>query len=166
MAIREIREMQPADYQAVRAIYLEGIATHNATFETEAPEWLVWDADHLPFGRLVAVDEQGRITGWTALTKVSSRCVYEGVAEISVYVAEQARGEGVGKHLLEQLVAISEQHGIWTLQAGILKENVASQKLHEGCGFRIVGVRERLGRMNGVWRDVVLMERRSSVVGQ
>jgi L-amino acid N-acyltransferase YncA len=158
-----IEPMQPADWPAVRTIYLEGIATGNATFETEAPEWERWDASHLPVCRLVA-RRDGQVVGWAALSPVSGRCAYGGVAEVSVYVAAAARGQGIGNALLAALVAESERAGLWTLQAGIFPENVASLALHKACGFREVGRRERIGQMHGVWRDTVLMERRSKVV--
>jgi L-amino acid N-acyltransferase YncA len=161
-----IEPLRPEDWPAVRAIYLEGIATGNATFEQTAPEWEKWDAAHLPAARIVARSGAGDVLGWAALSGVSSRCVYAGVAEVSVYVAERARGRGVGRELLARLIADSETEGIWTLQAGIFPENVASIALHERAGFRIVGRRERLGQMHGRWRDVVLMERRSEVAGQ
>jgi L-amino acid N-acyltransferase YncA len=148
----------------VRAIYTEGIATGDATFETDAPGWAAWDDAHLPFGRLVA-RSGGSVIGWAALSPVSSRCVYAGVAEVSVYVAASARGKGAGRLLLNELVEQSEGNGVWTLQAGILPENTASLAIHKGCGFREVGRRERLGQLNGVWRDVVLLERRSRTVG-
>ncbi len=159
-----LRPMTAADWPFVRAIYEQGIATGDATFETAAPDWAAWDAAHLPGGRLVA-RLASEVTGWAALTPVSGRCVYAGVAEVSVYVAESARGRGIGRALLGALVTESERLGLWTLQAGILSENEASIALHTACGFRIVGVRERLGQRDGVWRDVVLMERRSAVVG-
>lgn len=154
--------MTAGDWPAVRTIYLEGITTGNATFETAAPEWEGWDAAHMTGCRVVA-RFNGAIAGWAALAPVSGRCVYAGVAEVSVYVAERMRGRKIGQRLLTSLVEESEKHGIWTLQAGIFPENTASIKIHERCGFRVVGVREKLGRMNGVWRDVVLMERRSCV---
>ncbi|MBI5670266.1 MAG: N-acetyltransferase family protein [Chloroflexi bacterium] len=156
--------MRPEDWPDVRAIYEAGIATRNATFETAVPEWQQWDAAHLKDCRLVA-RANGQVVGWAALSPVSSRCVYGGVAEVSVYVAESAWGQGVGKSLLNMLVAESERCGLWTLQAGILRENNASITLHERCGFRVVGYREKLGQLDGVWRDVVLMERRSRVAG-
>jgi len=155
-----IGPMAAADWPAVRAIYLEGIATGNATFETEAPSWERWDAAHLPHCRLAA-REAGAMLGWAAISAVSSRCVYRGVAEVSVYVAERARGRGVGRALLEALVRESERQGIWTLQAGIFPENEASLELHRRCGFRVVGRRERIGELAGQWRDVLLLERRA-----
>jgi phosphinothricin acetyltransferase len=161
-----IEAMRPDHWPAVRAIYLEGIATGNATFEQSAPEWEQWDAHHLPGARIVARFESGDIVGWAALSAVSSRCVYAGVAEVSIYIAERARSRGVGSKLLARLIADSESQGIWTLQAGIFPENIASIMLHQNAGFRIVGTRERIGQMRGRWRDVVLMERRSSVAGQ
>jgi L-amino acid N-acyltransferase YncA len=159
-----IRAMTADDWPAVRAIYEAGIATGNATFETAAPAWSAWDAAHLASCRLVA-DVNGEIAGWAALTKVSGRCVYAGVAEVSVYVASSMRGRGIGRQLLSDLVSESERNGLWTLQAGILAENDASIAIHQRAGFRIVGRREKLGQLNGVWRDVILLERRSTVVG-
>jgi L-amino acid N-acyltransferase YncA len=159
-----IEAMRIEDWPSVRAIYLEGIATGNATFEQTAPEWERWDAGHLQAARIVA-RSGGRVCGWAALSAVSGRCVYAGVAEVSVYVAERARGRGVGRELMARLVADSEAAGLWTLQAGIFPENTASIALHEKAGFRIVGTRERLGQMNGRWRDVVLLERRSRLAG-
>ena len=160
----EIRAMRSDDWPAVRDIYAEGIATGNATFETAVPEWMKWDSGHLKNCRLIASNSQ-QILGWAALSAVSGRRVYSGVAEVSVYVAAAARGRGVGKMLLQSLVEESEQCGIWTLQAGIFPENVASLALHKSCGFREVGRRQRLGQLAGVWRDVLLLERRSSTVG-
>jgi phosphinothricin acetyltransferase len=159
-----IEPMRENDWEQVRAIYLEGIATGHATFETEAPTWERWDAGHLTEGRLVARAGDA-VIGWAALSAVSGRCVYAGVAEVSVYVGAGHRGQGVGRALLDALVAASEGCGIWTLQAGIFPENEASLALHRHCGFREVGRRERLGQMAGAWRDVVLMERRSRVIG-
>ena len=145
--------MSPAHYAAVRAIYQEGIATGAATFETEAPGWDAWDRGHLERPRLVAL-EDGVVLGWAALSAVSDRCVYGGVAEVSVYVGAGHRGRGVGHALMSALVERSEQAGIWTLQAGIFPENTGSIALHVRHGFREVGRRERLGRLAGVWRDV------------
>jgi len=159
-----IEEMHPSDWAAVRAIYQEGIATGQATFEQSAPDWEQWNAGHLPSCRLIA-KANSHILGWAALSPVSKRQVYAGVAEVSVYIAEQSRGKGIGFKLLAALVKASEGHGIWTLQAGIFTENKASIEVHKRCGFRIVGTRERIGRMHGQWRDTVLMERRSSVTG-
>lgn len=153
--------MAPADWPAVRAIYVEGIATGNATFETEAPPWEVWDNKHLAEPRIVA-REDGAILGWAALSRVSARECYRGVCEVSVYVASSARGRGVGRMLLEALVQGSERAGIWTLQASIFPENEASVSLHERCGFRIVGRRERIASLNGMWRDTLLLERRAA----
>jgi|SRR5262249_6987797 len=193
-----IDTMRPDDWDQVQSIYLEGILTGDATFESEAPSWDRWDAGHLKKCRLVARDcaagvpgfdlgsklsDAGReagqagslsyghslkssILGWAALSPVSSRCVYAGVNEVSIYVAEAARGKGIGQSLLAALIQESERCGIWTLQAGIFPENVASIALHKRNGFREVGRRERLGKMNGVWRDVVLLERRSSIAGR
>lgn len=162
-----IEAMTAAHWPAVRSIYAEGIATGNATFATELPTWQDWDSSHLPTCRLVALaaDAPDQVLGWAALTPVSGRCVYAGVAEVSVYVAAEARGLGVGKALLTALVAESEQQGLWTLQAGIFPENTASIRLHEAAGFRLVGRRERIGQLQGQWRDTVLLERRSATVG-
>lgn len=145
----------------VRAIYAEGIATGNATFETEVPAWERWDASHLAAPRLIA-HRAGEILGWAALSRVSQRAVYDGVAEVSVYVAESARGQKIGLQLLEALIAESETLGLWTLQAGIFPENMASVRLHERCGFRVVGRREKIAQLHGQWRDTLLLERRSS----
>ena len=162
--------MTAAHWPAVCAIYRQGLATGHATFATEAPTWAAWDAAHLPTCRLVAVgppDAQpgARVLGWAALSPVSSRCVYGGVAEVSIYIARAARGQGVGRALLAALVAESETNGLWTLQAGIFPENTASVHLHEQAGFRLVGRRERIGQLHGHWRDTLLLERRSAVVG-
>jgi phosphinothricin acetyltransferase len=159
-----IEEMKPEDYPIVKAIHREGIATGLATFERDVMEWKEWDAIHLPHCRLVARSGD-RVIGWAALSRVSGRCYYGGVAEDSVYVSASQRGKGVGRTLLGRLIEESESHGIWTLQAGIFKENEISIALHERLGFRKVGVRERLGQLNGTWRDVVFLERRSKVVG-
>ena len=161
----KIRTFSENDWQAVREIYLAGIATGQATFETEAPNWERWNETHLLTPRLVAADE-GNILGWAALSQVSNRQVYAGVAEVSVYVASQARGRGVGTLLLEALVKESEVNGIWTLQASIFPQNAASVAIHRACGFREVGRRERIGQLKNTWRDTVLFERRSSLVGR
>jgi len=157
------RELRPSDWLRVREIYAEGIRGGNATFETETPSWEGWDAAH-PELRLVA-ERDGVIVGWAALSPASPRPCYRGVGEVSVYVAGEARDAGVGRELLEELVRRSEQAGYWTLTAGVFPENEASLRLHRTCGFREVGLRERVGRLRGVWRDVVLLERRSRTVG-
>ena len=159
-----IHQMTTADWPRVKQIYLEGIATGHATFETTAPSFAEWDKAHLSCARLVA--QQGDVTvGWAALSPVSQRCVYGGVAEVSVYVSISNRGSGVGRKLLDALITESEQNGVWTLQAGIFPENVGSLVVHRACGFREVGRRERIGKMNGEWRDTILLERRSMMVG-
>jgi L-amino acid N-acyltransferase YncA len=159
-----IDPLGPGDWPAVLAIYEAGIATGDATFETAAPDWPAWDAAHLPGHRLVARDDAGQVVGWVALAPVSDRCAYAGVAEDSIYVAPVAQGRGVGRALLAAVVASAERGGIWTIQTGIFPENQASVRLHEACGFRVVGVRERLGRLHGRWRDVLLLERRSPAI--
>jgi L-amino acid N-acyltransferase YncA len=158
-----LRKLRQDDWPAVRAIYQQGIAGGQATFETEAPAWAAWDRSHLDSHRLVAV-HGGEVVGWAALSPVSERCVYGGVVEDSVYVADSAQGRGIGRALLEELVRRAERDGVWTIQAGIFPENESSIALHERCGFRVVGTRERIGKHHGVWRDVVLMERRSKEV--
>jgi L-amino acid N-acyltransferase YncA len=159
----ELRALRPEDWPAVRAIYEAGIATGDATFDTVAPEWAAWDAAHLADHRLVACLD-GRVVGWVALAPVSERCAYAGVAEDSIYVAPEAHGRGVGRALLTAVVASAERGGIWTVQTGIFPENQASVRLHQACGFRLVGVRERMGRLHGRWRDVLLLERRSPLI--
>ncbi len=159
-----IRALGKADWPAVQAIYLEGIATDQATFETESPAWEDWNVSHLPAPRIVAVSDE-KVIGWAALGRVSARAVYAGVAEVSVYVANGARGTGVGRALLEKLISASEANNIWTLQASIFPENVASLALHKSSGFREVGRRERIGKMKEAWRDTILLERRSNKVG-
>ncbi len=159
-----VRSMIAADWKFVRSIYLAGIATGQATFGTETPTWEDWNAAHLPTPRLAAL--AGDVfAGWAALSSVSKREVYAGVAEVSVYVAERRRGLGIGRALLEKLVFEPERQGIWTLQASIFPENHTSISLHQACGFRQIGIRERIGRMNGVWRNTILPERRSSFAG-
>ena len=159
-----IEPLGPGDWPAVRAIYEAGIATGNATFDTTAPDWPAWDAGHLSDHRLVA-RQDGRVLGWTALAPVSDRCAYVGVAEDSIYVAPDAQGHGIGRALLSAVVASAERGGIWTVQTGIFPENQPSVRLHQACGFRVVGVRERLGQLHGRWRDVLLLKRRSPAIG-
>ncbi|HWT74139.1 MAG TPA: GNAT family N-acetyltransferase [Mobilitalea sp.] len=160
-----IRPMQETDWDAVASIYKEGIDTQIATFQTEVPSYEAWDKAHMKDCRLVA-EEKGEVIGWTALTPVSSRCVYAGVAEVSVYIKADNRGKQVGEKLLLDLIQASEQQGLWMLQSGIIEINKASIALHTKAGFRIVGFRERIAKdVNGVWQNTVLMERRSSVVG-
>jgi phosphinothricin acetyltransferase len=151
-------------WPAVKAIYEAGLATGNASFQTAAPSWEEWDQAHLAHSRLVAL-EGDTVTGWAALTPVSGRCVYAGVAEVSVYVDPNHQGEGIGKALLSALITDSEAHGIWTLQAGIFPENIASLRLHEKAGFRQIGLREKIGKIGDRWRDTVLLEKRSKTVG-
>ena len=156
-----IDQMTANDWEQVRAIYLEGIRSGHSTFETEAPSWEKWDDGHLEIARLV-MREGETVLGWAALSPVSKRHVYRGVAEVTVYVTENAQGRGIGRALLEALINESEKSGIWTLQASIFPENTASVQLHLRCGFREVGRRERIAMLNGVWRDTLLFERRSS----
>ena len=152
--------MRADDWPAVKAIYEQGIATRQATFETEAPAWEAWDAGHLAEPRLVA-EREGDVVGWAALSPVSRRRCYAGVVEESVYVAESVRGQGVGIALLARICSDAEAAGIWTIQTSIFPENVASIELHKRCGFRVVGTRERIGQLDGDWRDTVLLERRA-----
>jgi phosphinothricin acetyltransferase len=159
-----LRPLRAEDWPAVRQIYEQGIAGGHATFETTAPPWEEWDRNHVQGCRLVAV-EGDVVLGWAALWPASDRCVYGGVAEVSVYVSDDAQGRGLGTLLLQELVRASEGEGFWTLQAGIFPENVGSVRIHEKCGFRVLGTRERLGKMGDRWRDVLLMERRSPSVG-
>jgi len=160
-----IEPMTPEDWEQVRAIYEEGIRSGNATFETSAPSWEQWDQAHLPFCRLVARCA-GAVVGWAAVTPVSARKAYAGVAEVSLYVSEKAQGKGVGTALQEELTRQSEAHGIWTLQGVVFAENTASLALLKKSGFREVGRRERIGKLDGLWRDTILLERRSPVVGR
>lgn len=159
-----IKPMQQEHWAQVKQIYKSGIATGIATFETTAPSWEKWNEGHLPFSRFVAIDNN-KIAGWSALSPVSNRCVYGGVAEVSVYVAENYKGKGIGKLLLQNLIAESESNNIWTLQAGIFTENIASVKLHERVGFRVIGHREKIGKLNNNWKDNYILERRSKIVG-
>jgi phosphinothricin acetyltransferase len=161
----KIEEMKKEDWEEVSKIYLEGINTGKATFQTDIPTWENWNSGHANSCRLVARLEN-KVLGWIALSPTSSRCVYSGVAEVSIYIGEEYRGKGIGKALLTNLINLSEKNGFWTLQSGIIKENLASIALHKNCGFREIGVREKISKMsNGVWHDVVLMERRSKIVG-
>jgi phosphinothricin acetyltransferase len=155
-----IQPLTAGHYPSVKKIYEQGIATGHATFQTTAPEWEEWDKSHLAHSRFVAM-ENNEVVGWAALTPVSGRCVYAGVAEISVYINEHYRGQGIGKILLQHLISESESHNIWTLQAGIFPENIRSLKIHESLGFRKVGYREKIGQLKGIWRDTVLLEKRS-----
>jgi len=159
-----ITKMEAGYWPDVRRIYQEGINTGQATFETSCPEWKEWDSAHTPDCRLVAVRNE-EVVGWAALTPVSGRCVYAGVAEVSVYIAESARARGIGKQLLNALITESEKCGYWTLQASVFATNTVSISLHEAAGFRLIGTRERIGQRNGVWLDTVIMERRSTTVG-
>jgi phosphinothricin acetyltransferase len=160
----ELKKMNEKDWDSVSKIYKEGIATNLATFEKEIPSWESWDKNHLKVCRLVAKNKNS-IVGWAALSDVSSRCVYGGVAEVSIYVSKKARGNRVGKQLLKQLIDESEKKGYWTLQSGIFPENIASIELHLKAGFRRIGYREKIGQLDGVWKDNVLFERRSKYVG-
>lgn len=161
----KIRSLTSEDYLIISKIYELGIQSGNATFETKAPAWAEWDQSHLATCRFIAIDELGNGLGWAALTPVSGRCVYSGVAEVSVYVHPDSQGKGIGKMLLNELIEASEKQNIWTLQAGIFPENTASLKIHEQCGFRQIGYHEKIGKMKNVWRDTCLLERRSKVVG-
>jgi len=158
------RSIFKEDWTAVADIYKEGIETGNATFQQQIPSWEEWDQGHLPSCRILAIANQ-KIVGWAALSPVSGRCVYAGVAEVSVYVSESFRGLKIGSRLLDKLISESEAQQIWTLQAGIFPENKTSLKIHLQLGFRTIGFREKIGKMNAVWRDVLLLERRSQLVG-
>lgn len=161
MKFSRIRE---ENFHQVGDIYKEGIKTGLATFESEVPSWDVWNKSHLAFGR-IALEEDGLILAWVALSPTSRRSVYRGVAEVSVYVRAGNRGRGIGQKILEKLILESEENGIWTLQSGIMSDNYASIKLHEKCGFRVIGYRERVAKLNGCWKNNTLMERRSKIVG-
>jgi len=160
----QIRKLERVDFPPIQLIYQHGIDTGNATFQGQAKDWDDWNLTYLENCRLVA-KRDSCVIGWAALSAVSSRCVYGGVAEVSIYIETSSQGQGFGSVLLQSLIACSEAHGFWTLQAGIFPENRASLALHEKCGFKVVGVREKLGQLLGNWRDVVLMERRSPIVG-
>lgn len=160
----QFRKLEEKDWEPVAEIYLQGILTGNATFQQEVPSWEEWDKAHLKTCRLVA-ELHHKIVAWAALTSVSDRCVYGGVAEVSVYVSSDFSGKNIGTLLLDQLIKESEKNGVWTLQAGVFPENKASCRIHEKLGFRQVGYREKIGKLKGVWRDVLLFERRSKIVG-
>lgn len=160
----KIETLTAADWEAVREIYQAGLDTKIATFETEVPDAATLDKKFLPYCRLIVRGDDG-IWGWAALTPTSPRYVYRGVNEVSIYISPAARGQGVGKVLLQALVDCSEAHDVWTLQATIQASNAPSIKLHAGCGFRIVGTRERIAMRDGIWQDTVLMERRSKIAG-
>jgi len=160
----EIVAINQSHYPEISAIYKQGIDTGNATFEESVPSWENWNESKLPHSRLVAF-ENSVVIGWAALSKVSDRCVYGGVAEVSVYVSESQRNKGIGRILMERLIKDSESNGIWTLQSGMFPENKATIALHQLFGFRIIGYREKIGKLSGVWRDSILMERRSKIVG-
>jgi L-amino acid N-acyltransferase YncA len=158
------RSMKKDDWISVAEIYRQGIESGNATFQRDIPTWKDWDSGHINTCRIVA-SLDNEITGWAALTPVSGRCVYAGVAEVSVYVSNQFKGQKIGTRLLERLISESEKEGYWTLQASIFRENKASLKIHYNLGFRNVGFREKIGKMNNVWRDTILLERRSKKIG-
>ena len=161
-----IREMRPEDWEVVAAIYKEGIDTKISTFQSTVPTYEEWDKSHIKTCRLVA-EEDGKVVGWAALSAYSSRCVYSGVAEVSIYIKADSRGKQIGEKLLLELITQSEKEGIWTLQSGIIEINKASIALHKKTGFRMVGYREKIAKdHNGVWQNTVLMERRSAVIGQ
>ncbi|MCX6207917.1 MAG: GNAT family N-acetyltransferase [Bacteroidetes bacterium] len=160
----KIIDIQEKHYPSISNIYLEGISTGNATFQTTAPSWEEWHQTHLQHSRFVVI-VNNEIAGWAALSAVSSRCVYAGVAEVSIYIGEQFRSQNIGYNLLLHLIKSSEENGFWTLQSGIFSENLASIKLHKKCDFRMIGCREKIGKLNGVWKDNVIMERRSKTIG-
>jgi L-amino acid N-acyltransferase YncA len=160
----DLRDIDHTNFDQVAEIYKQGIETGLATFQNDIPDWDSWDKSHLSNCR-IAVFENNQMAGWGSLSPVSGRCVYAGVAEVSVYIAAGQRGKGVGSLLLNQLIDQSEKAGFWTLQSGIFSENIASIKLHEKCGFRQIGYREKIGRKNGIWKDNIIMERRSKIVG-
>ena len=161
----EIREMQPQDGAKVIEIFQEGIDGGNATFDTTAPTWEVWDQKYFNMCRFVLEDTDENVLGWAALQPISNRDCFKGVAEVSIYLKNEVQGKGLGSMLLRKLISDSEEHEFWTLQSGIFPENEASIYVHEKWGFKIVGKREKIGQMNGIWLDIVLLERRSKVVG-
>ena len=160
----ELREMLPEDGAQVLQIFEEGIAGGNATFDKEVPTWEYWDKNHFSACRFVAEDDNNNVVAWAALKPVSNRECFSGVAEVSIYITNSAQGKGLGKVLLQKLIIESEKNGFWMLQSGIFPENIASLRVHKSLGFRTVGHREKIGQMNGVWRDIILMERRSKTV--
>lgn len=160
----EIREMQPEDGAQVLEIFRQGILSKNATFDKEVPTWEVWDTNHFKVCRFVIENEDSQVVGWCALKTTSKRDCFKGVAEVSIYMADSVQGKGLGSMLLRKLILDSEEHRFWTLQSGIFPENIASIKVHEKLGFRTIGNREKIAEMNGIWRDIILMERRSSVI--
>jgi phosphinothricin acetyltransferase len=159
-----ITTLRPDHWPSVKVIYEQGIATGQAAFQNDSPEWDEWNASHLTHSRLVAIQDDA-VIGWAALTPVSGRCVYAGVAEVSVYIAPGHRGQKIGQTLLQALIDSSELHNLWTLQSSIFPENRASVHIHDKCGFRLVGIREKIGQQNGVWRNTVILERRSATIG-
>ena len=160
----QVYDLTQDDWDAVRSIYIQGMATRNATFETTPPSWEQWDVSHLPQCRIIVKDD-AKIIGWAALSPVSNRSVYNGVAEVGIYMATSNQRQGVGKILLTALIELSESEGIWTLESTMFPENEASIRLHRSCGFRKVGYRERIGRLDDIWRDTILMERRNKFIG-
>ncbi len=160
----EFKNINEENFSFVLKIYKSGLATEKATFETETPSFEKWDKAHLSFGR-IAIFENKTMLGWGALSKVSNRSVYKGVVENSLYVSPSHQGLGVGTKILQKLIEISETNGLWTLQCGIMRENIASINLHKKCGFREIGFREKIGKLNGVWKDNIIMERRSKIIG-
>lgn len=160
----DIIKIEEVYYPQIVAIYLEGMATGKATFQTSASNWSEWDKSHLQHSRLAAF-EANKCVGWAALSPVSSRCVYAGVAEVSIYIANKHQGKGIGKILFSELISESEKNNLWTLQSSIFPENISSIKLHLSSGFRQIGYKERIGKLNGVWIDNIIMERRSKIVG-
>lgn len=153
-----------SNFNKVSKIYKQGLETKNATFETTIPTYEKWDKNHLPFGRIAAF-EMNKMLGWAALSKVSERAVYKGIAEVSIYISTLQQGKGIGFLLLQKLIEISESNSLWTLQCGIMRENTASIQLHKKCGFREIGYREKVGKLDGIWRDNIIMERRSKIIG-
>ncbi|SNY44118.1 phosphinothricin acetyltransferase [Arsukibacterium tuosuense] len=158
-----IRPIQQQDYPQVQSVYQKGIETGNATFQTMVKDWEGWQKSVLPHTGYAAFEGE-TVMGWVSLSPVSDRCAYKGVAELSIYIAPEYQGKGIGKQLLKFILERAEELGIWTLQAGVFPENIESTRLHTGCGFRVVGTRAKIGKLNGVWRDVTLFERRSSKI--